>query len=101
MPRRVSLCPFSAHSVANSLSQSVRTRCLELPSHAGSVVYALFFVSCEISPSKKYRTLVYLQIQSVQWTAYQGHATKDLTEHLDSRKHDRLVEQSDFLARQQ
>ena len=48
----VSLCLFSAHSVANSLSQSVRTRGLELLSHAGSVVYASFFVSCEISPSK-------------------------------------------------
>jgi len=34
----VSLCLFSAHSVANSLSQSVRTRGLELLSHAGSVV---------------------------------------------------------------
>jgi len=48
----VSLCVFSAHSVANSLSQSVRTRGLELLSHAGSVINALFFVSCEVSPIK-------------------------------------------------
>jgi len=58
----VSLCLFSAYSVANSLSQSVRTRGLELLSHAGSLVYASFFISCEISPTKsalKLSTLVY------------------------------------------
>ena len=53
----VSLCLFSAHSFANSLSQSARTRGLTLLSHAGSVLHALFLVSCEISPTITHCTL--------------------------------------------
>ena len=61
----VSLCLFKASSVANSLLQSMHTRGLELLSHAGSAVYTLFFILCEISPTKstlKLSTLVYEQI---------------------------------------
>jgi len=99
----VSLCRFSARSVANSLSQSVHTCGLELLSHAGSVVYASFFVSCKFPPTKSAlksencfsNCHIKCTLASVRY------ATKVQTQNLDnSSKDERLLMLLDFLAGQ-